>query len=145
MDNVISELLKERDALRARIRDHERKAYEMRQTLKSLDATLIHLGHTGPGFEDPAKRKLTDGLFYSGELPRMLMRVLRANPDGLTLRKMTEQVCAEKGWELDDARFYGAVSSKVSRNLDKYKKRGLVELYDGAWRLSAANTQPNPG
>lgn len=45
------------------------------------------------------------GLFYQGELPRIVLGLLRKHPEGLGLRFLVEMICDQKGWERDDTRF----------------------------------------
>ena len=146
-DKVISGILKEREALRGRIRDVECQAGKMRETLHHIDATLRHLGYeTAKLSSRKTKKPLASGLFYTGELPRMILRILRAHPNGLQLRSLCEQICAEKGWQIEEPNFYPALSEKVGRTLTKYRAKGAIDRHgrqgESVWRIQTTKELP---
>ncbi|WP_428410465.1 hypothetical protein [Hyphococcus sp.] len=104
-----------------------------------MDATLFHLGYYPDGTEAP-KKPMAAGLFYQGELPRIMLTLLRKNPDGLALRTIVEMVCQQKGWETDDTRFNRELRLKISRTLDRQRLKGVVERVGdeavGIWRIA---------
>ena len=84
-------------------------------------------------------KPMAAGLFYHGELPRIISRLLREHPDGLTLKSTVEMVCRQKGWDIDDTRFVREIRLKVSRTLDRKKLKGYIERLGndavGVWRI----------
>ncbi|MEM9014538.1 MAG: hypothetical protein AAGB02_05460 [Pseudomonadota bacterium] len=79
------------------------------------------------------------GLFYKGELPRIVLKLLRENPDGLGLKAIVQKVCQQKGWETDDKRFNRELRLKISRTIDRQRIKGVVERVGdeaiGVWRI----------
>ncbi|MFC3302419.1 hypothetical protein [Parvularcula lutaonensis] len=122
----------------SRLRDHEAIVADLRTTLSHLDATLFHLGHYPDG-EPAPKKPMAAGLFYHGELPRLILRMLRQHPKGLGLKTMVEMMNAQKGWAGDDERFNRELRLKISRTLDRKRLKGIVERIGedaiGVWRL----------
>ena len=138
MEIVASTLIKERRNVLARLRDHENIVYDLKTTLAHIDATLFHLGYYPDGADAP-KKSMAAGLFYQGELPRILMKLLREHPDGLALREMVQMVCTQKGWDTDHDRFNRELRLKISRTLDRKKLKGIIERIGegpvGRWRV----------
>ena len=142
MDQVTSQLVKERRNVVSRIRDHETILQDMKRTLNHLDATLRHLGYYPDGTEAP-KKNMAAGLFYTGELPRIILKLLRDHPEGLPLKEIVRLVCVQKGWDTDHQRFNQELRLKISRALDRKKLKGVVERVGedavGVWRLCPKN------
>ncbi len=138
MEPVAQALISERKNVLSRLRDHEAIVCDLKTTLAHIDATLFHLGYYPDGAEAP-KKTMAAGLFYTGELPRIVMQLLRAHPEGLGLREIVDRVCFQKGWDNDHERFNRELRLKVSRTLDRKKLRGVIErIGDGAvgrWRI----------
>ncbi|MGE0184132.1 MAG: hypothetical protein AB7F91_17850 [Parvularculaceae bacterium] len=136
---IVSALIKERRNVLARLRDHEAIVCDLKTTLSHMDATLFHLGYYPDGAEAP-KKPMAAGLFYNGELPRIMLTLMRKNPDGLALREIVEMVCQQKGWETDDTRFNRELRLKISRTLDRQRLKGVVERVGdepvGVWRIA---------
>ena len=142
MEPVAKTLISERKNVLSRLRDHEKIVCDLRTTISNLDATLFHLGYYPDGALAP-KKSMAAGLFYKGELPRIVLTLLRRNPDGLGLRHIVRMICEQKGWETDDKRFNRELRLKVSRTLDRQKLKGVVtRLGDeavGVWRICENN------
>lgn len=140
MEMVAASLIKERKNVLSRLRDHERIVCDLQTTIAHIDATLFHLGYYPDGALAP-KKPMAAGLFYKGELPRIVLTLLRKHPDGISLRDLVEMVCDQKGWENDDKRFNRELRLKISRALDHQKMRGVIErLGDGAvgvWKIAS--------
>lgn len=136
---IVSTLIKERRNVLARLRDHENIVCDLKTTIGHIDATLFHLGYYPDGSEAP-KKSMAAGLFYQGELPRIVLTLLRKHPDDLGLRALVEMVCHQKGWEADDTRFNRELRLKISRTLDRQKLKGVVERVGdeaiGVWRIA---------
>ncbi|MEX6632325.1 hypothetical protein [Hyphococcus lacteus] len=140
METVVKSLINERRNVVSRLRDHENIVYDLRTTVSHIDATLYHLGYYPDGQEAP-KKSMAAGLFYKGELPRIILTQLRKHPDGLGLRHLVELICDQKGWEKTDKRFNRELRLKISRSLDRQRLKGVVERTGneaiGVWRVSA--------
>lgn len=138
MEIVASTLMKERRNVLARLRDHEGIVCDLKTILAHIDATLFHLGYYPDGAEAP-KKSMAAGLFYQGELPRILMKLLRVHPDGVALRELVQMVCTQKGWDTDHDRFNRELRLKISRTLDRKKLKGVIERIGegpvGRWRV----------
>ena len=139
MEPVAHALIKERKNVLSRLRDHEKIVCDLRTTISNLDATLFHLGYYPDGGFAP-KKPMAAGLFYRGELPRIVLTILRKHPDGAGLRLLVELICEQKGLEKDDKRFNRELRLKVSRTLDRQKLKGVLERIGdeavGVWKIS---------
>ena len=138
MESVAFTLIKERKNVLSRLRDHEKIVCDLKTTIANLDATLFHLGYYPDGALAP-KKPMAAGLFYQGELPRIVLTLLRKHPNGLGLREIVELVCEQKGWEKDDKRFNRELRLKISRTLDRQKLKGVIERIGdtaiGVWKI----------
>ena len=139
MESVAKSLIEERRNIVSRLRDHEKICRELKATLSNIDSTLRHFGYYPDGGKAP-KKPMSAGLFYKGEMPRLVLSVLRDNPDGIGLRYIVEAVCHRKGWDTDDERFNAELRLKVSRTLDRQKLKGVVKRVGdeavGVWRIT---------
>ena len=138
MEQVAKSLMDERRNVVSRLRDHQKICHDLTTTISHIDATLRHLGYYPDGATAP-KKPLTAGLFYKGEMSRLVLSVLRENPDGIGLRYIVEAICIRKGWETDDKRFNRELRLKVSRTLDRQKVKGVIKRVGdeavGVWRI----------
>lgn len=138
MEIVVSSLVKERRNLVSRVRDHEAILQDMKRTLVHIDHTLRHLGYYPDGTEAP-KKNMAAGLFYTGELPRIILSLLREHSDGLPLKDILHLVCVQKGWDTDHHRFNKELRLKISRCLDRQKLKGVVKRVGdeavGVWKI----------
>ena len=145
MDLVVAGLVKERRNVLSRLRDHERLCRELELSLVTLDATLKHFGHKPDGSYIP-KQALSAGLFYTGELPSMVLRILR-DSGGLTLPDLLSEICRQKGWETDNQPLRKAIRAKVTKLLNRKRTKGQVErLGDkpcGVWQVKSLVTETN--
>ena len=138
MEIVAKNLIDERKNVVSRLRDHEKICRELKGTLHNIDKTLRHFGYYPDGAVAP-KKPMSAGLFYKGEMPRLILSILRENPEGVGLRYIVEAVCHRKGWESDDERFNRELRLKVSRTLDRQKLKGTAQRVGdeavGVWKI----------
>jgi|GEM_PF-6693324 len=138
MENIAKGLIDERKNVVSRLRDYEKIYRELKAMLFNIDSTLRHFGYYPDGGVAP-KKPMSSGLFYQGEMPRLVLSILRENPDGIGLRYIVEAVCHRKGWDTYDERFSCELRLKVSRSLDyatNFEGNRQVFLHSRVWRGS---------
>lgn len=115
-----------RAELAGQIADMEARLDGLRADLLHLDHTLAFLGVDAPMVK--AKSLSVSGLFLRGELPRLIMGEFRRSQNRpLTAREIACSIIKGKGWDMNDHRLTDAITAKIGRILDKWKKRGALD------------------
>ncbi|MEQ8815100.1 MAG: hypothetical protein RLO51_20020 [Thalassobaculum sp.] len=99
-----------------------------------IDATLGLLGHTGTSTTFP-RHKQPVGMFYQGELTRLLFEHLRS-AGRQTIPQIRDALIAKKGADRGDLHIRTAVHKKVMTALNRQEKRGTVVRDGDAWRVA---------
>src|SRR5688572_14101696 len=137
--HVLSALLDKRAELSGLVLDLEKRLAETRGGLIHVDACLRLFGWNEPLETIRPKKVTTRSLFGRNELQRIIFDEMRAHPDGVTVRSLSETICAQKGWDAADRAFMAALMHKVGVTLNKLKRseRATSELAGniGVWRL----------
>lgn len=133
---VFHALMRRRNELAGEVKHFQDMAEAKRRDLDHINQTLVIMGYPVPGTKPKAVR--TSGLFFKGELPRMILEQLRTAPEGITARQIAVQITEAKLWE-PEPNFMSALTAKVGRQLDKMRKRYRLVMEgsgrDCVWRL----------
>lgn len=121
---MICGLKETRAELAGQIADMESRLDRLRADLLHLDHTLAFLGVDAPAIK--AKTYSVSGLFLRSELPRLIVGEFRRSESSLTARQIACAIIKGKGWDTGDHRLADAMTAKVGRILDTWKRRGAV-------------------
>lgn len=116
-------LVNRRREIEGYISQLEDKLALARGEVAHLNASLHILGYDVPAIKTKPKGSGTAGLFHKNELPRMLLMKLRANPNGLSVAQLTQQVIQDKGWGEPEKPFVIELSKKIGKILARMRKR----------------------
>ncbi len=127
--------------LKAKQHDIRRRISDLENEIKACRADLVAISESLRIFGDPEAYVRPQAMFGRGDLSRTIFGALRASPDGLDVRALTQIVGQANKFDMNDPKLAETVRSRVSTAMYRYYAKGEVinrKRPDGTriWRLA---------
>ena len=122
-DSPVTILRRKRSRIHFQLAKHERMVAIYREKLAGIEAAIRELS---PELDLPVRFRRPNPVFVRGELPRVVLDVLREAGEPLPVREIAVRALARKGATLPGPTLRKYVRGRVRECLGKMERRGVV-------------------